>query len=211
MGTDISPGTTLIDGQLVHDADLNALVGESTILSTFISAKTLKSDMSLGDEVVINDAGTLKKVTGQQIVKISAVPAGCVMDWAGTTEPLGWVFCYGQLLNRTTYAALFAAVGTTYSAGDGSTTFGVPDCRGRIAAGKDNMGGTAASRLVGLDGKILGGVGGVEKTALVIAELPAHAHTHNTPSHVHNNPAHQHYTSGGHQRVQPRSLTHTMD
>lgn len=55
--------------------------------------------------------------------------------------------CFGQAVSRTTYAALFAAIGTAYGAGDGSTTFNVPDMRGRVAAGKDDMGGTAAGRL----------------------------------------------------------------
>jgi microcystin-dependent protein len=177
MGTDILPGGVLEDGTLVHDADFNSLVGNATILPTAISAKTLKPDMSLGDELLINDGGTLKKVTGQQIVKVTAIPAGCMMDYAGTTEPLGWAFCYGQLLSRTTYADLFAAIGVVYGAGDGSTTFAVPDCRGRVAAGQDDMGGTSANRLIALDGDILGAVGGVELQGLTTAQMPSHTHT----------------------------------
>ena len=126
MGTDIAPGPLLADGTLVHDADFNALVGDSTILATAISAKTLKTEMSLGDEFLINDSGILKKVTGQQVVAITTLPAGCVMDYAGTTEPLGWMFCFGQEISRTTYAALFAAIGTTYGAGDGIYLFPNP-------------------------------------------------------------------------------------
>ena len=73
--------------------------------------------------------------------------AGIVFDYAGNTAPTGFLMCYGQAVSRTTYAALFAAIGTAYGAGDGSTTFNVPDCRGRVTAGGDAMGGTAAGRL----------------------------------------------------------------
>jgi microcystin-dependent protein len=200
MGTDIAPGLTLEDGTLVHDADFNALVGNATILPTAISAKTLKSDMSLGDELLINDSGTLKKVTGQQIVAMTTVPAGCMMDYAGSTEPLGWVFCYGQTLSRTTYAALFTAIGIAYGAGDGSTTFAVPDCRGRVTAGDDNMGGTTAGRLTdarcGIDGTVLGAAGGNQDHLLADTNIPAHTHT--VPAHTHAGVDHLHYMDHSH-------------
>src|SRR5258707_6849253 len=72
---------------------------------------------------------------------------GAVVGYAGSSAPSGWLFCFGQNVGRTTYATLFAVIGTTYGAGDGSTTFGVPDLRGRVPFGKDDMGGVAASRL----------------------------------------------------------------
>lgn len=64
-----------------------------------------------------------------------------------STDPTGWLRCYGQAVSRTTYAALFAAIGTAFGAGDGTTTFNVPDLRGRAVAGKDDMGGSSAGRL----------------------------------------------------------------
>jgi microcystin-dependent protein len=220
MGTDIQSGITFVDGNLYHDADFNAAVNNATLLPTAISDRSLKPTMSLGDELLINDAGTLRKVTGQQIALVAAVPAGCMMDYAGSTEPLGWVFCYGQLLNRVTYATLFAAIGTVYGAGDGSTTFAVPDCRGRVTAGDDNMGGTAANRITtagsGIDGKVLGGAGGAESVALIITNLAAHthsvpAHTHPGTDHLHTVPNHTHpitvypsYQTGSEQVLQKR-------
>lgn len=72
---------------------------------------------------------------------------GDIKATASTTTPAGWLLCAGQAISRTTYAELFAAVGTTYGAGDGSTTFNVPDLRGRTIAGLDNMNGTDAGRL----------------------------------------------------------------
>ncbi len=107
-------------------------------------------------------------------------PAGAVMDYAGSSAPSGWLLCYGQAVSRTTYAGLYAAISTTYGTGDGSTTFNLPDCRGRVSAGKDDMGGTSANRLTnqsgGLNGDTLGATGGAETHTLVTSEIPAHTH-----------------------------------
>ncbi len=89
---------------------------------------------------VLNSAGILNPALG-------GAPAGAVLPYAGTAAPTGWLFCYGQDVSRTTYAGLFAAVGTTYGAGDGSTTFALPDMRERIPAGKGDMGGATANRI----------------------------------------------------------------
>lgn len=110
----------------------------------------------------------------------SAIPVASVMPYAGTTAPTDWMLCYGQAISRTTYAALFAAVSTTYGAGDGSTTFNLPDLRGRVVAGKDNMGGSAANRITnaasGITGTTLGANGGEQTHTLITAEMPAHNH-----------------------------------
>jgi hypothetical protein len=94
----------------------------------------------------------------------SLVPTGVLNPYAGATAPAGWLLCYGQAISRTTYSTLFTAIGTTYGVGDGSTTFLLPDMRGRVAAGQDDMGGTSADRLTtaggGLDGDTLGAAGG---------------------------------------------------
>lgn len=119
-----------------------------------------------------------------------AAPIGTISSYGGTTAPSKWTLCYGQAISRTTYSALFAKIGTTYGAGNGSTTFNLPDCRGRVSAGKDNMGGTSANRLTnqtgGLNGDILGASGGQEAVTLTAAQIPqltgsaasAGSHTH---------------------------------
>jgi microcystin-dependent protein len=88
------------------------------------------------------------------------------------------LFCYGQNVSRTTYADLFALIGTTYGSGDGITTFGLPDLRGTITPGKDDMGGVAASRLTttfyGTDPTVLGNRGGAQSKVLLSANLPAY-------------------------------------
>lgn len=120
------------------------------------------------------------------------IPPGAFMDYAGTTAPEGWLFSFGQAVSRTTYAALFTAIGTTFGAGDGSTTFNLPDLRGRVVAGKDDMGGVSANRLTaqigGLDGDILGAAGGAETHQLTEAQIAQHTHAFNggpLPGHTH--------------------------
>jgi microcystin-dependent protein len=111
----------------------------------------------------------------------SIIPVGSLMPYAGTSAPTGWTLCFGQAVSRTTFADLFAVVGTTYGIGDGSTTFNLPDLRGRVVAGKDDMGGTSANRLTGLsggvNGDVLGAAGGAEIHTLTTAEMPSHTHT----------------------------------
>ena len=104
------------------------------------------------------------------------IPLGGMLEFTGTTAPNGsFVLPFGQAISRTTYAAYFAMVGTTYGAGDGST-FNVIDKRGRVSAGKDDMGGSAASRITtagsSVDGATLGAAGGAQSVVLVQANLP---------------------------------------
>lgn len=91
------------------------------------------------------------------------MPIGSIVAYAGSSAPTGWVLCDGAALSRTTYATLFAAVSTNFGTGDGSTTFNVPDLRGRVLVGKDDMGGVAANRVTtgneGLDGGTLAAAG----------------------------------------------------
>lgn len=97
------------------------------------------------------------------------------------TPPAGWLMCNGALISRTTYAALFALIGTTHGAGDGSTTFGLPDMRGRTAFGKDDMGGvTSANRVTVINGVTIGASGGAESVVLDATMMPSHTHTGTT-------------------------------
>lgn len=77
------------------------------------------------------------------------VPAGAVMTFAMQTPPNGWLECNGTAVSRTTYAALFAAIGTTYGAGNGSTTFNLPDLRGEFVRGWDHGRGVDQYRNLG--------------------------------------------------------------
>jgi microcystin-dependent protein len=104
-------------------------------------------------------------------------PAGVVLPYAGSTAPLGWLLCDGSEVNRDSYRRLWDTISSTYGSGNGSTTFNLPDLRGRAIAGKDNMGGTAANRLTAnLAGTVLGAAGGNENHTLTTGQLPIHAH-----------------------------------
>lgn len=131
--------------------------------------------------------------------ELEGAPGECRM-WFDDVAPVGWVFPFGQAVNRIANAALFALIGTTYGIGDGSTTFNLPDCRGRTFFALDNMGGSDANRLAVAN--TLGLTGGNETTTLTGTELPVHSHTSaahtHTISHTHSTattstaPDHQH-------------------
>lgn len=95
--------------------------------------------------------------------------------WA--SSPAGWLLCDGSAVNRTTYADLFNAIGTSYGVGDGTTTFNVPDFRGRGPVGA----GTGS----GLTARALGQTGGEEAHILTLGELAQHSHTVTDPQHSH--------------------------
>lgn len=142
------------------------------------SAATAASD----DYLLIadtDDSGNVKKALVSDLTGGGSLglPSGALVAYGGTSAPSGWLLCYGQEVSRTDYAALYAVVGTVYGVGDGSTTFNVPDLRGRVIAGQDDMGGTSANRLTGLsggvDGDVLGGTGGAESVTLTTNHLPA--------------------------------------
>lgn len=130
--------------------------------------------------------GSTRVITApdQDVTLFNAI--GSVFDFAGSVAPLGFLMCYGQAVSRSDYSGLWTVIGATYGAGDGSTTFNVPDLRGRVVAGKDDMGGTSANRLTnqsgGLNGDVLGATGGAETHTLTTAQLAAHAHSGTTDS-----------------------------
>ena len=149
---------------------------------------TIDANMATAVTAVANTYADTKKTeaisasgTNAATAILAATPIGAVWPYAGITAPTGFLFCYGQPVSRTTYSALFTALSTTYGAGDGSTTFNLPDLRGRTLAGKDNMGGTAASRLTSVvTGSTLGAAGGTETHTLDSTQIPAHNHTATT-------------------------------
>ena len=97
---------------------------------------------------------------------------GTVMLFGGNFAPRGWAFCEGQLLAISSHSALFSILGTVYG-GDGRTTFGLPDLRGRVAI-EEGSG-------PGLDTYRLGQQGGAPTTVLLASNLPSHNHTLRVP------------------------------
>jgi len=115
--------------------------------------------------------------------------AGCVLDFAGPGAPPGWLKCDGQAYSRTTYNTLYLALGgagSPWGQGDGSTTFNVPDLRGRVSVGS----GQGAN----LSYRQTGQYGGEENHTLSLYEIPSHNHGVNDPGHAHSvyDPTHAH-------------------
>lgn len=104
---------------------------------------------------------------------------GTIKLWGAAAAPSGYLLCDGSAVSRTTYAALFAVLGTTFGSGNGSTTFNLPDLRGRapIGSGTGDAGGATAHAL--------GSKTGTETHTLIETELPAHTHEVTDPGHSH--------------------------
>ncbi|WP_288910815.1 phage tail protein [uncultured Thomasclavelia sp.] len=117
------------------------------------------------NEIIENGTGG-----GTSIIK-DTFPIGAITPFAGSTVPTHWLLCNGQAISRADYSDLFAAIGTTYGEGDGSTTFNVPDLRGRVAVGID----TTDTNL-----NVLGKTYGEKEHTLTVEEIPEHAHAINS-------------------------------
>lgn len=102
---------------------------------------SLHNDPITAINAIIDYLNTLPVVVG------GSIQTGMIIEWTTNTAPAGYLMCNGAAVSRTTYAALFAVIGTTYGVGDGSTTFGVPDRRGRVGIGTNPMGGSTNGAL----------------------------------------------------------------
>lgn len=122
----------------------------------------------LGPKTADEDLATQSDVTGGGG---ASTPAGVVVPFAGSSAPTGYLMCDGATVSRTTYADLFAAIGTTFGAGDGSTTFALPNLKGRVVVGVD-AGQTEFDTL--------GETGGAKTHTLTSTEIPAHTHSDGT-------------------------------
>jgi microcystin-dependent protein/sporulation protein YlmC with PRC-barrel domain len=136
----ITAGSVLI-GNATNVPTATAVTGDVTISSSGVTA--------IGSGVIVNaDISASAAIDGSKLATAAQqalVPAGAVMPFAMNSAPSGWLAADGSNVNRTTYAALFSAIGTTYGAGDGSTTFDLPDLRGYFVRGSGtNSDATAA-------------------------------------------------------------------
>jgi microcystin-dependent protein len=196
----VTPNRTiasLADGLTIGFTANHSITGAATLNVSGLGARPIVSSngsaLASGDivsgqklQVVYRSATADFQVVGDRASGTSAdmtarvFPVGGIIPWPTSTAPTGWLLAYGQAVSRTTYVELFAVYGTTYGSGDGSTTFNVPDYRGRVPFGKDDMGGSAASRLTssfGPDGTTLGATGGAQSTTLTEGNIPSHTHS----------------------------------
>ena len=182
----------LVDGAVTSPKLGSLSVSTSAIQNDSITADKIADDAVVQAAIADNAIGTNQiansAVTAAKLSPDASFVSGMVMPFAGTSAPTGWLLAYGQAVSRSTYSSLFAAISTTYGNGDGSSTFNLPDLRGRVAAGKDNMGGSAASRITSsqsnsddaITGATLGDTGGDEVQDLQETHLPAHTHAVNS-------------------------------
>ncbi len=109
-------------------------------------------------------------------VESENIPLGAVLPWPSGDIPVGWMLCDGRSVSRVDHAGLFSLIGESYGGGDGTATFNLPDLRGRVVAGVDDMGGSAANIIQGHWARQLGGKGGEAEHQLTISEMPSHQH-----------------------------------
>ena len=185
---DISSNTIVFDGQV---GGTNKIFN-AEISNSFISTKDSSATTQLDDEILINrvsgDTG-LKKVTARSILnEIPIAPTGMIVPYAGSTEPdpntVGggtWLLCDGREVDQAEYPELFDVIGfqfkdATQISDGGVEFFALPDLRGRMPLGLDNMGGTDADNVSGLRAEELGNTGGSEDTQIRKENLPQHEH-----------------------------------
>lgn len=116
-----------------------------------------------------------------------SVPTGCMMDYPDVVPPTGWLNCDGSARSRSNYPSLFSLLGTRFGAGDGFSTFNLPDFRGRVAVG---MGAGP-----GLSNRTLAEMGGIETATISLAQMPYHNHGATESAHSHSawQDVHNHY------------------
>ena len=113
---------------------------------------------------------------GANLTGIEGIPTATIVPWSDSSVPSGFLECNGSAVSRSTYADLFAIVGTTYGSGDGSTTFNVPDLQDNVAVGKSgtkNLASTGGANTVTATGNV---GGSTANATLSEAQLASHAH-----------------------------------
>ena len=139
----------ILDGVTASTTELNILNGvtaSTAELNILDGVTATAAELNYVDGVTSAIQAQLDALTA---ATASAVPAGAVNSFAMSAVPTGWLSCNGSLVSRTTYSGLFSAVGTTYGAGDGSTTFALPDLRGEFIRGFDDGRGVDSGRTFG--------------------------------------------------------------
>ena len=164
--------------------------------ATFESTVTVSGAANFQSTVTVLGNGTFKgdvhvssKVCASAFygdgVNISGLlPPGVIVPYGVTAAPTGFLLCDGTAVSRTTYSALFAVVSALYGEGNGSSTFNVPDLRGRFIAGwnagEDALTSTAGASGSMIEGTSIANTGGIQAVQLSVAEMPTHSHTHIT-------------------------------
>jgi microcystin-dependent protein len=168
-------------------------VASDVWLEVVVGPQVLSCGFSTGSVRRHIDSALFAQVSGVA----GAVPAGTIAAYAGPAAPNGWLICDGSAVSRSAYGSLYAAIGTTYGVGDGQTTFGLPDLRGRVVVGRGSN--PAVSALGQGDG------------AVEALRRPQHIHV--VDPHIHHIGPHTHeflmstgITSGHLQLISPAAI-----
>lgn len=144
----------------MSSAQIAAIINPATGLMVY------QTDGSAG--IYFNSGTSGSPVWKKLVADSGGAPAGTINQFAGSSAPAGYMVCDGSAVSRSTYADLFAVIGTTYGAGDGSTTFNLPDLRSRIPVGRNASDGDFDSA---------GKTGGAKTHTITTAQLPNHNHS----------------------------------
>lgn len=193
----ISVNPTIPNKNKVVDSDMNLIkqVGNQILTTMGVYTDTWSSSATYNvDEIAIYDNRIFKNLTGTNTattpdedttnweettlasmsggggVTGDTLPIGSIVPYGSATAPTNWLVCDGSAVSRTTYAELFAAIGTSFGAGNGSTTFNLPNLKGKVAVGQDAN---------DTDFDTIGETGGEKTHTLTINEMPSHNHNLN--------------------------------
>ena len=209
----ITTGQTFASGDQVTATKLNDIANNCTFTSaadttdnstlTLGSSKLKVKDAGITSTQLATDSVITAKIQDGAVtaVKLDAgavsvlMPTASIMPYAGSSAPTGYLLCDGAAISRSTYSTLFGVLATTYGAGDGSSTFNIPDLRGRVIAGH---GGTLLSGSADAIGAT--NAHSTKTHTLSIAEMPAHDHTYNRTNNV---------TAGGSMAIEDGPVTGT--
>ncbi len=151
-------------------ADLRVTVPKESSISNF--------DLRDGELFTSEDSRTLYMHTNSVIAPVSN-PAGSILAFGGASAPAGYLLCNGLAVSRTTYADLFASIGTAFGEGDGTTTFNLPDFQGRFLRGVDNSAGLDPDKAT-RTAMAAGGNSGNNVGSVQSDELKSHSHPFRT-------------------------------
>lgn len=175
-------------GQVLTSASMNAMKDNMEMGHMIVTSTSRPASPDNGQMIFETDTLKVLVWTGASWDPIDGNPTGTILDYGGVSAPAGYLLCDGSAISRTTYSNLFSVISTTYGAGDGATTFQIPDFRGRVSAGTGTDGNVATQNV------LLGGKSGDYR-------VPTHTHTFsgNTGYMSHNNPhEHAHEGPAGH-------------
>ena len=181
MAGEVQAPTIIFDGQTGGTTK----TFQTTVANSFISNKIYTNDADPSDEFLLNrvqgQVGLYRISKRDLLSTVPVNPPGVMMPYAGTTAPNFWLLCYGQEILQADYPELFNVIGFTYKqqgllSDAGVAKFALPDMRGRTVMGLDDMGGTGAGRISGLQGSELGNSGGQETVTIQNVNLPDHEH-----------------------------------